>query len=135
MVLAAALTANSFGEDLPGRGKPRPSIRINTSDGPALVSGLVGAMAAVGAGVYFIIERAHTVSGCVSDDPDHLLLHTDDGKTYVLLGATTKIKADTRIKVKGTRKKGIRGITDQPTFVVEKLNRVYGPCSVSQTNP
>jgi hypothetical protein len=98
-------------------------------------AGLVTGVALIGVGVYIIIQQAHTVNGCVSDDPNGLLLHTKDGKTYVLLGATTNIQANTRIKVRGTKRKKINGVTDQPSFVVEKLNKVYGSCSVSPVTP
>jgi hypothetical protein len=89
----------------------------------------------IGLGVYFAVQQAHTVKGCVIDNPDGLSLQLENGKTYVLLGATTNIKADERIKVTGTRRKKIAGLTDQPTFVVEKLNKVYGSCSVAPVNP
>jgi hypothetical protein len=100
-----------------------------------ITAALVTTVAVIGVGVYVVIQHAHTVKGCVTDDPNHLLLHTDDGKTYVLLGATTNIKADTRIKVRGTRRKKIAGVTNEPSFVVEKLNKVYGSCSVSPATP
>jgi hypothetical protein len=99
------------------------------------VAGVGGVAAGIGVGVYFAMQFAHTVKGCVSEDPNGLLLHTQNGKTYVLLGATSNIKADTTIKVRGTRRKKIPGLTDQPTFVVEKVNKVYGSCSVIPANP
>jgi hypothetical protein len=46
----------------------------------------------------------------------------------MLIGNTANIKADTMIKVRGTRRKRVPGLTDQPTFVVEKLGKTYGPC-------
>ncbi len=133
MVLVCVLLANAVGQGT--EVKPRPKVLVSKSEATGIVAGVVGVVAVVGVGAYLVIQSAHTVKGCVTDDPDHLLLHLGNGKTYVLLGATTNIKADTRIKVRGTRKKRIRGITDQPTFLVEKLNKVYGPCSVSPANP
>jgi hypothetical protein len=134
LILAAVLLAHSVGQDSAAQAKPRPDVLVTKSEGTLVVAGLVAPVAVIGVGVYFIIQHAHTVTGCVSDDPNQLLLHTKDGKTYILLGATTNIKADTRIKVRGTKKKKIAGVTDQPSFVVEKLNKVYGPCSVSALN-
>jgi hypothetical protein len=131
--LVCVLLANSLGEGAAPR--PKPAATDFNGRGSAVAAAMVGTVALIGVGTYFIIQQAHTVKGCVSDDPDHLLLHTDDGKTYVLLGATTHINADTRIKVRGTRKKKIKGLTDQPTFIVEKVNKVYGACSVNPTNP
>jgi hypothetical protein len=129
LLLTAVLFANSVGQD--GAAQARPRVLISNSKATGAIAGGVAVVALIGVGVYFVIQSAHTVKGCVTDDPDHLLLHTGDGKTYILLGATTHIKADTRIKVRGTRKKKINGITDQPSFVVEKLDKVYGSCAVA----
>ena len=99
------------------------------------IAGLAGTAVGIGVGVYFIVQHAHTVKGCVSDTPNGLLLQTDDGKIYVLLGATTNIQTDQRIKVRGTKRKKIDGVTDQPSFVVEKLDKVYGSCTVAPGAP
>lgn len=132
LVLVIVLFANYVGQDAAAR--PKPAVLVSNSKATGVIAGMVGVVALVGVGTYFIIQSAHTVKGCVSDDPDHLLLHTDDGKTFILLGATTHIKADTRINVRGSRKKKIKGITDQPTFIVEKVNKVYGACPVNPVN-
>lgn len=137
LVLVAALLTNAIGQQpVP---KPRPAAAL---DGVGLkakatlaTAAVVTAVALIGLGTYFIIQRAHTVTGCVTDDPNVLLLHTGDGKTYVLLGATTNIKANTKIKVRGTKRKMIPGVIDQPSFVVEKLNKTYGTCSVAPVTP
>ena len=135
LVLIAAVFANSVGQDTAAQRERRDAalngLGIN-SKATLIVAGLVTTVAAIGFGVYATIQHAHTVKGCVSDSPDGLQLRTQDGKTYVLLGNTTNIKADTRIKVRGTRRKRIPGLTDQPTFVVEKLDKAYGPCPISQ---
>jgi hypothetical protein len=136
LVLVAALFANSIGQDSAAQDKPNDVKNLGIKAQTTLAVGAIGGVVAgVGVGVYLIVQHAHTVTGCVSDDPNGLLLHTKDGKVYILLGATTDIKADTRIKVRGTRKKKINGITDQPSFVVEKVGKVYGSCSVSLANP
>lgn len=137
LVLIVALLANSLGQDSAAQTRPVPATNnagLNTRITRG-VAGAVGVVALIGVGVFVIIQQAHTVNGCVSDDPSGLRLHTRDGKTYVLLGATTNIKADTRIKVRGTKRKKINGITDQPSFVVEKLGKVYGSCSVAPVTP
>jgi len=137
MVLVAALSANCVGQESATPRRPDAVL-----DGVGLgakttlaTAAVIATVAVIGLGVYASIQHAHTVKGCVSDTPDGLLLKTDDGKTFVLLGNTTKIKGDTKIKVRGTRRKKIPGVTDQPSFVVEKLGKVYGPCSVSPSNP
>jgi hypothetical protein len=124
--LIAAVFSNSVTQDASAQ-----SAQKETAVGAALI----GTVSAIGVGVYVAIQSSHTVEGCVSDNPNGLLLHTGNGKLYLLLGATTNIKADTRIKVRGVKKKKIPELTDQPTFIVEKLNKVYGSCSVSAVNP
>lgn len=137
IVLIVALFASSLGQESEARTRSHAALEgVSVSGKTTLVAaGLVTAVTLIGVGVYVIVQHAHTVNGCVSDDPNGLLLHTKDGKTYVLLGATTNIKADTRIKVRGTKRKKIDGVTDRPSFVVEKLAKIYGPCSVSPAAP
>jgi len=137
LVVLAALFVNSLGSDVGGQERPRPANSgLGTKATVTLAVGaLAGVVSGIGLGVYFAVQQAHTVKGCVIDNPDGLSLQLENGKTYVLLGATTNIKADERIKVTGTRRKKIAGLTDQPTFVVEKLNKVYGSCSVAPVNP
>jgi hypothetical protein len=137
LVLIVALLLSSLGQDSFAKTRPNAALEGVSVSGKATLAaaGLVAGVTLIGVGVYIIIQSAHTVNGCVSDDPNGLLLRTKDGKTYVLLGATTNIKADTRIKVRGTKRKKINGVTDQPSFVVEKLNKVYGSCSVSPVTP
>jgi hypothetical protein len=136
-VLIAALLANSV--CLESRAAiHRDSVLNGASFNDKAAAGitvLVGTVAGIGVGVYLIVQHAHTVKGCVSDTPNGLLLQTEDGKTYVLLGATTDIQANQRIKVRGTKRKKINGVTDQPSFVVEKLGKVYGGCAVAPNAP
>lgn len=136
-LLMCAMLTNTLSLDssaAPRREAPLDSSSINAKATGA-VAGLTGAVAGIGVGVYFAVQHAHTVKGCVSDTPNGLLLQTDDGKIYVLLGATTDIQADQRIKVRGTKRKKIDGVTDQPSFVVEKLGKVYGSCTVTPNAP
>jgi hypothetical protein len=137
LVLLVALFVNSLGGDVAGQESPRISRGgLGTKAAVTLgVAALGGIVSGIGVGVYFAVRQAHTVKGCVIDNPDGLSLQMKDGKTYVLLGATTNIKANERIKVTGTRRKKIAGLTDQPTFVVEKLDKVYGSCSVAPVTP
>ncbi len=136
LVLITALFANAVDQEAAAQRARRDAVLDGNSAKPALIyATLATTVALIGLGVYAVVQQAHTVKGCVSDSPDGLLLHTQDGKTFVLLGNTTNIKADTKIKVTGKKRKKISGITDQPSFVVEKLDKVYGPCSVSPTAP
>ncbi len=137
LVLLVALFVNSLGSDVAGQERPHAAFEGLgvAAKGTLITVALVATVTGIGVGVYFAVQQAHTVKGCTIDNPNGLLLQTKDGKTYVLLGNTTKIKADERIKVTGTRRKKIAGITDQPSFVVEKLNKVYGSCSVAPVAP
>jgi hypothetical protein len=136
LVLIAALVANSVGQEAAAQRARRDAVLDQFPGKTALIfATLVTTVALIGVGVYAVVQQAHTVKGCVSDSPDGLLLHTQDEKTFVLLGNTTNIKANTKIKVTGKRRKKIDGITDQPSFVVEKLDKVYGPCIVSPNAP
>ena len=128
LVLVAVLFSTCVGQESRAQA-------VSKAKSTGIVAAVVAPPILIGVGVYFVIQSAHTVKGCVTDNPNGLLLHLGDGKVYILLGATTNIKADTRIKVRGTRKKKIIGLTDQPTFVVERLGKVYGSCSVSTPNP
>jgi hypothetical protein len=134
LVLLVALFANSLGQESAAQRKPRAALSTNQTVTVGVTS-FVAVVSLIGFGVYAIIQQAHTVKGCVSDSPDGLQFHTQDGKTFVLLGNTTNIKANTKIKVTGKKRKKIGGITDQPSFVVEKLDKSYGPCSVSPVAP
>lgn len=137
LVLIAALLVNATGQQ--PAVKPRPAAALDgvgpTAKATLATGALVTAVSLIGVGVYVVIQRAHTVEGCVTDDPNVLLLHTGDGKTYVLLGATTNIKANTRIRVRGTKRKMIPGVIDKPSFVVERLNKTYGSCFVPPAAP
>jgi hypothetical protein len=75
------------------------------------------------------------VTGCAAGGGNGLDLLTEDGRSFVLLGATTGIKAGQRVKVTGARKKRVNGVTDKQSFVVDKLDKDYGACTVSPAHP
>jgi Na+-transporting NADH:ubiquinone oxidoreductase subunit NqrD len=96
---------------------------------------LVTAAALIGVGVYFAIRQGHTLKGCTAKSANGLELLTKDGRHFVLLGATTGIAAGDQVKVTGSRKKNVAGITDSPSFVVDQLNKNYGSCAVATAHP
>jgi hypothetical protein len=100
-----------------------------------IVATLVAAVALIGVGVYFAVRHGHTVTGCAAGGGNGLDLLTEDGRSFVLLGATTGIKAGQRVKVTGARKKRVNGVTDKQSFVVDKLDKDYGACTVSPAHP
>jgi hypothetical protein len=71
----------------------------------------------------------------VADGGNGLDLQTESGQSFVLLGATTGLKAGERVKVTGARKKRVNGVTDKQSFIVDKLDKDYGACAVSAAHP
>jgi len=137
LVLTAAILTNSLSCDAvakPRREATLTGVGVGAKTTLVVVT-LATTAALIGVGVYALMQHAHTVKGCASDDPNGLQLHTKDGKTYVLLGATTDIRADQMIKVTGSKRKRVKGVTDQPSFVVEKLDNVYGSCPIVSSQP
>jgi hypothetical protein len=103
-----------------------------------VVVALTTAVALLGVGVYFAIRQGHTVRGCVTESANGLDLQMKDGSTYLLLGATSGIRAGEWVKVTGAKKKRVNGVTDQQSFVVDKIDKLdkdYGACSVSPARP
>ena len=96
------------------------------------VEGIAAGIAAGAAAITIvaIIEVRHhnSVTGCTVSGPNGLDLKTEDGRDFVLLGATAGIKAGERIKVSGSRKKKVDGVTDRESFVVNKVAKDYGSC-------
>lgn len=99
----------------------------------ALVAAAISAVgAAIGVGIYFAIRQSHVMKGCVVTDPNGLELQkAGSDQTFLLLGATKGLTSGDRIKVHGSRKKKVAGVTDSPSFVIDKLDKDYGTCPVS----
>jgi Na+-transporting NADH:ubiquinone oxidoreductase subunit NqrD len=95
-----------------------------------IVATLVTAVALIGVGVYFAIRQGHTLKGCAANGPNGMELQLKDGRRFALLGATTGIGAGDRVKVTGSRKKKVSGVSDGPSFVVDQLDKGYGACAV-----
>jgi hypothetical protein len=93
----------------------------------------IAASAAIVAGVTVGITLAvqnhnHTLQGCAFTGPSGLELRTSDAKVYALEGSAATIKVGDRLKLHGSRLKKTKDSTGNQVFVVEKLNRDYGPC-------
>lgn len=54
-----------------------------------------------------------------------------DKQTYLLIGDTATIKAGDRVKVAGKRKK--KDASGAQHFLVERVGKDYGPCTVPAT--
>lgn len=97
--------------------------------------GAIAAVAGVVVGTVVLVEvhkDHHTIKGCITASQSGLQVHDDrDLKTYTLLGATSATKAGGIVQLHGSKEKERKGSTDDPSFVVEGVNRTYGPCSVN----
>jgi hypothetical protein len=116
----------------PAQARPQATL---TGLGPAskttlIVATLTGAVALIGAGIYLAIRHGHSVKGCVSDGPHGLQLNAQDGQSLLLLGATNDIKAGHLIKVTASRKAKVSGVSDEPSYIGDKLDKDYGACTV-----
>ena len=105
-----------------------------TTKSSLIIAALVTAVALIGLGVYFASRHGHSVHGCVEHSPDGLELHTDDGRSFLLLGDTTGIQAGDRVKVRGSRHEKLDGVSERPSFVVETLDKDYGSCTVTPSH-
>jgi hypothetical protein len=85
-----------------------------------------------GGGIYLGVHQTHhNLKGCVSTGPSGLLVQGGGSRPFLLQGDTTTIKSGNVIKVHGSRVKKVKGATGDPVFLVEKVNKVYGPCPAS----
>jgi hypothetical protein len=98
--------------------------------------GSVVGLAAIVAGTTVVLVEVnkahHTLKGCVTGGRDSLELTTqDDNKTYALSGATSNLKLGDVVKVHGSKQKAKKGGSGHRDFLVEKINRDYGPCNAT----
>jgi hypothetical protein len=71
------------------------------------------------------------VKGCVSAGPSGLLVHNEsDNENYALVGITANTKVGDRVRLHGSKDKKTKDSAVDRTFVVEKITRDYGPCTV-----
>ena len=75
----------------------------------------------------------HTIKGCVVAGLSGVQIQSGTGsdmKTYTLSG-DTNVKVGDLVKVHGNKVKKVKNSTDDQTFIVEKLNKDYGPCTAT----
>ena len=121
-------------------GQTRPDAVLTSVGGAGksalVVAGVTAAAVLIGVGIYFGIRQAHMAKGCVSSGLNGLILQKDGGQSpLVLLGSISHISAGERVRVRGSKKKSVPGVSNQPSFLVEKLEKDYGPCAVSTARP
>ncbi len=92
-------------------------------------------VAAVGTTVgvtYAVKHHNHTLQGCVLSDASGLKLRTSEVKVYTLKGETASLKPGDRVNLHGSKvKKADGNSTADQVFEVQKLNKIYGPCSAN----
>ena len=88
--------------------------------------GIAAIGAGIGIGVFYAVHHGHSINGCASSGPNGLeLQNRGDRQTYALIGQVADIKPGDRVRVSGKKEKK-DGAPQQ--FLVEKLNRDFGPC-------
>jgi len=101
-------------------------------------AGIYATAAAVGGGIVVgaiilveVNKSHHTVKGCVSAGPNGVVVRNEsDNENYDLVGVTANTKVGDRVKLHGSKDKKTKDSAANRTFVVEKVTRDYGPCTV-----
>lgn len=115
---------------------PRPAKADYVSRGQvaAVIIGAVAVGAAIGVGIYFIVRKNSSITGCAASGSSSLSLQNEgDQQTYTLTGDIANIKAGDRIKVSGKKKK--RDASGKRDFFMEKLVKDYGACKAPPATP
>jgi hypothetical protein len=126
------------GSSLTGCASNTSNFQIGPSKGEVvgIAVGIV-AVAVVGTVVLVEVHKAHhTMKGCVTSGPDGFELTSDgDRKLYILTGATAAVKAGDIVRVHGSKEKAEKNSSVPRDFMVEKINRDYGPCGAAPLPP
>jgi hypothetical protein len=99
-----------------------------------LIAGFLTAVVLVGVGSYFAIRRQHALKGCVVDGSKGMELQTESGQTFALFGRTDGVRAGERVKVSGSRQKAARVVSARQSFIVQRLDRDFGACTVARAH-
>jgi hypothetical protein len=108
----------------------------NFSIGPSkgqVIGVTVAAVAVVAAAIIIPVEVSkshHTLKGCILSTPSGLELHTTDNKTYALSGATADLSPGSTVRIHGDRQKHDKNTTGDQLFIVQKMQKNFGPCQV-----
>jgi hypothetical protein len=107
--------------------QPKPS-----NDGIYATAAAVAGGIVVGAVILVEVNKSHhTVKGCVTAGPNGLLVRNEtDNENYALVGVTANTQVGDRVRLHGSKDKKTKGSTGDRTFVVEKMTRDYGPCTL-----
>ncbi len=103
-----------------------------SNDGIYATAAAVAGGIVLGAVILVEVNKSHhTVKGCVSAGPNGLLVRNEsDNQNYALVGVTVNTKVGDRVRLHGAKDKKSKDSAGDRTFVVEKMTRDYGPCTV-----
>ena len=100
----------------------RTQVALSITAGAAIVAGTA-------VGITLAVQHSHhTLEGCIISDGNGLSLRLSDARVYKLDGELADVKAGDKLKVHGSKVKKAKGTTGGEVFVVEKVNKNYGPC-------
>jgi hypothetical protein len=91
----------------------------------------IAAVAVVAAAIIIPVEISkshHSLKGCILSTPAGLQLRTADNKTYALSGTTAGLAPGSTLRVHGDKQKHDKNTTGDQVFVVQKMQKNYGPC-------
>ena len=124
LLLTTALTAKS---QIVAEG---PCIGACKSEVVGILAGIAVGSAALGIGVYYALHHGHSLTGCaVSGANGFELQGKGDQPTYALTGDVAAIKPGNRVRVSGKKEK--QSASGPQQFLVEKLAKDYGSCTVA----
>ena len=99
-----------------------------------VVAVIAGVGVGIGLGVYFAVRHNHSLTGCAVSGANGLQLQSQsDQQIYALVGDIAGITSGERVRVSGKKEKRSDGVPRQ--FLVEKLNKTYGSCTVAPAAP
>jgi hypothetical protein len=91
----------------------------------------IAAVAVVAAAIIIPVEVSkshHTLKGCIFSTPAGLELRTTKNKTYALSGTLADITPGNTLRLHGDREKHDKNATGDQVFLVQKMQKNYGPC-------
>jgi hypothetical protein len=102
-----------------------------TSQVVELFGGIAAGGAVLGIGVFYAFHHSHSLTGCAVSGADGLQLQSQgDQQAFGLVGDVASVKAGDKVRVSGKKKKNNGDAPRQ--FLVEKLQKDYGPCTVER---
>ncbi|HEY2471130.1 MAG TPA: hypothetical protein VGI45_25280 [Terracidiphilus sp.] len=95
---------------------------------------VIGTAFGLGGGVAALAIAAHhshhTIKGCVLSGPEGLEVQENSNSTFGLTGLTTDVKVGDRYRLHGSKLKKAKHAPGNRTFLVEKVGKDFGPCSL-----